>query len=165
MPPRTPAILALSMKPLLLLALCAVAARADDKPVLSQAGATATQSRASAAPGGERSASGAGAAFGDKAAPGAVAIGNPAFKPAPPAALTAAPQQPPAVSPPGPKVYAAGEKKEEGPQWDRDGTIKSGALGMAGAAVGFLLGGPIGACVGFLGAFFIGAMLWKAGKL
>ncbi|TBR25733.1 hypothetical protein EPO15_01595 [bacterium] len=149
------------MRPLLLI-LLAVAVQAEDKPVLSQAGATATQSRASAAPGGERSASGAAVAFGDKAAPGAVAIGNPAFKPAPPAALTAAPQEAPAVAPPGPKTYAA---KEEGPQWDRDGTIKSGALGMAGALVGFLLGGPIGACVGFLGAFFIGAMLWKAGKL
>ena len=149
----------------LALLLCASAVRAEDKPVLGQAATTAGQSRAATAAPGDRSAAVSGGAFGEKVAPGAVALGNKEFKAAPPAALTAAPQAPPAVSPPGPKVYAAGEKKEEGPQWDRDGTIKAGAAGMAGALVGFLLGGPIGACVGFLAAFFVGAMAWKAGKL
>lgn len=155
------------MKPLapFALLLCVLTVRAEEKPVLGQAAATATQSRAATAAPGDRSAAVSGGAFGEKVVPGAVALGNKEFKAAPPAALTAAPEAPPSVSPPGPKTYAAKAAEKDGPQWDRDGTIKAGGVGMAGALVGFLLGGPIGACVGFLGAFFVGAMLWKAGKL
>lgn len=137
------------------------AASAEEKPVLGRAAVVAGDSRAATAVGGERSASGASQAFGEKTAPGAVPI-NKNFKPAPPATLTAAPVYAAGEAPPGPAKAKAAEKEAA---WDRDGTIKSGAVGMAGALVGFMLGGPIGACVGFLAAFFVGAMLWKAGKI
>lgn len=149
------------MKALVLLALCSAAA--EDKPVLSSAAGTAGASRAATASVGERSASGAAVAFGEKTGPAAVPL-NKSFKPAPVAPLTAEPVAAPAGTPPGPKTYAANAAEKEA-QWDRDGTIKAGGVGMAGALVGFLLGGPIGACVGFLAAFFVGAMLWKAGKI
>lgn len=60
-----------------------------------------------------------------------------------------------------PAVYAAEAKAEDKNTWDREGTLKAGAIGMGGALIGFMLGGPIGACVGFLAAFFVGALLWK----
>lgn len=148
------------MKALGLALLCCAAANAEDKPVLGRAGAVAADSRAASAAGGERSASGAAVAFGEKTAPGAVPVKG-QFKPAPPAALTAAPVYAAAGAPPGPKAAAA----EKGPEWDREGTLKAGAVGMAGALIGFMLGGPIGAAAGFLAAFFIGAALWKFGKI
>lgn len=150
------------MKALVILLLCA-AASAEEKPVLSQASVSAGQSRAATLGAGERSASGAAVAFGEKTAPGAVPI-NAKFKPAPAAPLTAAPQAAPAGTPPGPKQYAAKAAEKEA-AWDQDGTVKAGMIGAAGALVGFMLGGPIGACVGFLAAFFVGAALWKFGKI
>lgn len=148
------------VKALGLALLCCAAASAEDKPVLGRAGAAAADSRAASVAGGERSAAGAAVAFGEKTAPGAVPV-NRAFKPAPPAALTAAPVYAAAGAPPGPKAAAA----EKGPEWDREGTLKAGAVGMAGALIGFMLGGPIGAAAGFLAAFFVGAALWKFGKI
>lgn len=148
------------VRALAILLLCS-AASAEEKPVLGRAAVVAGDSRAATAASGERSASGAAVAFGEKTAPGAVPL-NKTFKPAPVASLTAAPTYAAEEAPPGPAKAKAAEKEAA---WDRDGTIKSGAVGMAGALVGFLLGGPIGACVGFLAAFFVGAMLWKAGKL
>lgn len=142
--------------------LCSVA-YAEEKPVLSQAAGTAGRSQSAAVTAGERSASGAAVAFGEKTDPGAVPL-NKTFKPAPVAPLTAAPVQPAAGTPPGPKTYAAAAAEKEA-AWDREGTLKAGAVGMAGALIGFMLGGPIGAAAGFLAAFFVGAALWKFGKI
>lgn len=61
-----------------------------------------------------------------------------------------------------PTVYAAKEDEKPPPNtWDREGTLSAAAVGLAGAIIGFMLGGPIGACAGFLAAFFFGAALWK----
>lgn len=148
------------MRTLALLLVCS-AAFAEEKPILDRAGVAAGNSRAAATVGGESAASGAAVAFGEKTAPGPVAL-NRTFKPAPAAPLTAAPAaQAPGAPPP---VYAAKAAEKEA-AWDREGTLKAGAVGMAGALVGFMLGGPIGAAVGFLAAFFVGAALWKFGKI
>ncbi|MBI5595843.1 MAG: hypothetical protein HY928_07110 [Elusimicrobia bacterium] len=150
---------------LLVVLLAAPASSLDTK---GQAGLSAERSRSgasSASP--EAAASDASTGFGAAPSAPAADLRGRNFKAAPPAALTAKPAAVTAAPPPAPgKVYAAGEKKaEDGPKWDREGTLKAGAVGMAGALIGFMLGGPIGACAGFLAAFFVGAMLWKAGKI
>lgn len=135
---------------------------------MGQVGRSASQSRSGAAsPSPENAAASAGQGFGAAPSAPAADFRGKTFKAAPPAALTAPPPSASVAPPPAPgKAYAAsGEKKAEGPQWDREGTLKAGAVGMAGALIGFMLGGPIGACAGFLAAFFVGAMLWKAGKI
>lgn len=93
-------------------------------------------------------------------------------------------KQPPSVgsgrSVPG--VYAAeegGEGEEEGGggkkaskaeapphmAWDWDGTAKTAAVAFGAALIGFAIGGPIGACVGFLAGMFLGGLAWRIGVL
>ncbi|MBI5595483.1 MAG: hypothetical protein HY928_05270 [Elusimicrobia bacterium] len=151
---------------LLAAALCA----AQEGPALRQ-GALADSAgrRAAAGFSAESAAAGARAAFGEPA-PAPVFLKTARFSPAAPAELRL-PPEPPALKTPPPalaaKAYAA--EDEDGPKfppfgtgWDRAGTLKAASFGLAGALIGFLLGGPIGAAAGFLAGFFIGAALWKA---
>lgn len=46
--------------------------------------------------------------------------------------------------------------------WDWDRTVFSAGTALAGAAIGFLVGGPIGAAMGFVAGFFLGALASKA---
>lgn len=144
-----------------------LAAPASASDTKGQAGISAAQSRAgalSASP--EAASAGAGRGFGAAPSSPAADLRGKTFKAAPPAALTAPPPSQSVAPPPAPgKAYAAKAKAQDENKWDRDGTLKAGTVGMAGALLGFMLGGPIGACAGFLAAFFVGAMLWKAGKI
>ncbi|MBI3299809.1 MAG: hypothetical protein HYZ75_16705 [Elusimicrobia bacterium] len=106
--------------------------------------------------------------FGERSGAAPVGLGGRVGMPMASApARTTQPQRFAASANPPPGVYAAEEKgKEEdkGGGWDYDGTMKAAGLALAGAAIGFLLGGPIGAAAGFLAGFFVGALLWKAGQ-
>ncbi|MBI2361983.1 MAG: hypothetical protein HYV15_01170 [Elusimicrobia bacterium] len=151
---------------LLAAALCA----AEEGPALRQ-GALADSAgrRATAGSSAEAAAAGARAAFGEPP-PAPVVLKTARFSPAAPAELRMPPESPAQKAPPAlaaGKAYAA--EDDEGPKfppfgkgWDRAGTLKAASFGLAGALIGFLLGGPIGAAAGFLAGFFIGAALWKA---
>ncbi|MBI5595646.1 MAG: hypothetical protein HY928_06090 [Elusimicrobia bacterium] len=112
----------------------------------------------------EGSAEGARNGFAERSGAAPVSLGGRFYAAAP--AQTAAPRRFAASAQPPPPVYAAEgeEKKDEGKGggWDYDKTMKAAAFGLAGAAIGFMLGGPIGAAAGFLAGFFIGALFAKA---
>ncbi|OIO04616.1 MAG: hypothetical protein AUJ52_14975 [Elusimicrobia bacterium CG1_02_63_36] len=75
-----------------------------------------------------------------------------------------------AVIEPVPEVAAAKSKLPPGtygaeaPEmgWDWDRTVFSAGTALAGAAIGFMVGGPIGAAMGFVAGFFLGALASKA---
>lgn len=149
--------------------LLALSASAVEGPSARQAASAESAGRlaaASAAP--EGAAAWARTAFSETAS-APVSLKSARFAAAPaaktgPAPLYAAAGAPPAPS--GAKVYA---DDDDGPAfppfgkgWDRSGTLTAGAVGLAFAAVGFMLGGPIGAAAGFLIGFFVGAFGWKA---
>ena len=151
---------------LLTAALCA----AEGRPALEQgAFAEAAGRRGAQSLSAESAAAGARAAFAEPA-PSPVPLGTARFSAAPPAKTGLPPESPAMKAPPAlaaGKVYAA--EDGEGPAfppfgkgWDREGTLKAAGFGLAGALIGFLLGGPIGAAAGFLAGFFIGAAVWKA---
>lgn len=144
-------------------------ASAGENAALDGASFTAREAAAAAQTTGERSSSALAGAFGEKTAPGPVPVGA-AFKPAPVAAFTAPRVYAASEAPPAPFESMQDEEKKEDeeakpPPWDAEGTLKASLVGTAGAAAGLLVAGPIGACAGFLGGLFIGALLWRAGMI
>lgn len=144
------------------------AARADGPSAMDQL--FAAQGSMAGAVGGspESAAASSRFAFSEQSRAGAVRLGGRgavSFSAAPPAPLSPAPRYE-ARATPLKAVYQAGDKKEEDkkPGWDYGGTVMAAGFGVAGAVIGFMLGGPIGAAAGFLAAFFIGALIWKMGQ-
>lgn len=145
------------------------ASAAVEGPSARQAASADSAGRLAAASAGPEGASAwARTAFAETAS-APVALKNARFAAAPAAKAGPTPVYAAAGAPPAPlgaKVYA---DDDDGPAfppfgkgWDRSGTLTAGAVGLAFAAVGFMLGGPIGAAAGFLIGFFIGAAGWKA---